>query len=66
MRQLKEIRSPLIGAFVITASMALRRGAVCREFQRGEATESDVLREAIGEMVMGVPAGSGNASVLAG
>jgi ribose transport system ATP-binding protein len=30
--------------------VVLRRGAICREFQRGEATEADVLREAIGEV----------------
>jgi ribose transport system ATP-binding protein len=28
--------------------MVMRRGAICREFKRGEATEADVLREAIG------------------
>jgi ribose transport system ATP-binding protein len=30
--------------------VVMRRGAICREFQRGEATESDILREAIGEV----------------
>jgi ribose transport system ATP-binding protein len=30
--------------------IVMRRGAICREFQRGEAAESDILREAIGEM----------------
>ena len=30
--------------------VVMRRGAICREFARGEATESDILREAIGEM----------------
>ena len=28
----------------------MRRGEICREFQRGEATESDILREAIGKI----------------
>jgi len=30
--------------------IVLRRGAICKEFQRGEAQEADVLREAIGEI----------------
>ena len=30
--------------------VVMRRGAICREFKRGEATEADVLREAIGEV----------------
>jgi ribose transport system ATP-binding protein len=34
--------------------VVLRRGEVCREFTRGEATEADILREAIGDI--GAPA----------
>ena len=30
--------------------IVMRRGAICREFARGEAAESDILREAIGEI----------------
>ena len=30
--------------------LVMRRGAICREFQRGEPTESDILREAIGQV----------------
>jgi ribose transport system ATP-binding protein len=35
--------------------LVMRRGVVCREFQRGEATEADILREAIGEIVAAHP-----------
>lgn len=30
--------------------VVMRRGAICREFKRGEATEADILREAIGAL----------------
>jgi ribose transport system ATP-binding protein len=30
--------------------VVMRRGVICREFMRGEATEADILREAIGEI----------------
>jgi ribose transport system ATP-binding protein len=30
--------------------LVMRRGEICREFQRGESTESDILREAIGQV----------------
>ena len=30
--------------------VVMRRGVICREFIRGEATEADILREAIGEI----------------
>ena len=30
--------------------IVLRRGSICKEFQRGEAQEADILREAIGEI----------------
>jgi ribose transport system ATP-binding protein len=30
--------------------LVLRRGSICREFARGEATESEILREAIGDI----------------
>jgi len=30
--------------------LVMRRGRVCREYRRGEPTESDILREAIGEV----------------
>jgi ABC-type sugar transport system ATPase subunit len=29
--------------------LVMRQGSVCREFQRGEPTEADILREAIGK-----------------
>jgi ribose transport system ATP-binding protein len=32
--------------------LVMRRGAMCREFARGEATEAEILREAIGEIAM--------------
>ena len=35
--------------------IVLRRGAICREFKRGEATEADILREAIGAISTGSP-----------
>ena len=30
--------------------LVMRRGSIAKEFQRGEPTESDILREAIGEV----------------
>jgi ribose transport system ATP-binding protein len=30
--------------------LVMRRGEICREFQRGEPTEADILREAIGQI----------------
>jgi ribose transport system ATP-binding protein len=30
--------------------IVLRRGEICKEYQRGEATEADILREAIGKI----------------
>ena len=30
--------------------LVMRRGEICSEFQRGEPTESDILREAIGQV----------------
>jgi ABC-type sugar transport system ATPase subunit len=36
--------------------LVMRRGSIAKEFQRGEPTESDILREAIGE-VAGADAG---------
>lgn len=30
--------------------IVMRRGSICKEFQRGEPTEADILREAIGEI----------------
>ena len=38
--------------------IVMRRGSVCREFMRGEASESDILREAIGDMSAGGQADS--------
>jgi ribose transport system ATP-binding protein len=32
--------------------IVLRRGSICKEFQRGEAEEAEILREAIGEVGM--------------
>jgi hypothetical protein len=44
----------------------MRRGAICREFARGEASEQDILREAIGEMTTASEPGSGGAAAAAG
>jgi len=33
--------------------IVMRRGSICKEFQRGEPTEADILREAIGEYKQG-------------
>ena len=30
--------------------IVMRRGSICKEYQRGEPTEADILREAIGEI----------------
>jgi ribose transport system ATP-binding protein len=30
--------------------LVMRRGSICKEFQRGEPTETDILREAIGQV----------------
>jgi ABC-type sugar transport system ATPase subunit len=30
--------------------IVLRRGRICKEFQRGEPSEADILRAAIGEI----------------
>jgi ribose transport system ATP-binding protein len=37
--------------------LVMRRGQVCKEYQRGEPTEADILREAIGEVSNLQPAG---------
>lgn len=37
--------------------LVMRRGAVVRDFKRGEANEEDLLREAIGEVTNMAPAG---------
>jgi len=42
--------------------IVMRRGAICREFARGEATEADILREAIGENAHRGAAGLGSRS----
>jgi ribose transport system ATP-binding protein len=39
--------------------LVMRRGEICREFRRGEPTESDILREAIGQ----APGSEGRAAV---
>jgi ribose transport system ATP-binding protein len=39
--------------------IVMRRGEICREFRRGEPTESDILREAIGQ----APGSEGRAAV---
>ena len=36
--------------------IVMRRGQICKEFKRGEPTESDILREAIGEANKSQPA----------
>jgi ribose transport system ATP-binding protein len=46
--------------------IVLRRGAICREFARGEATEADILREAIGEMPMAAPPVAGTVAAMGG
>jgi len=33
--------------------IVMRRGSICKEYQRGEPTEADILREAIGEVKLG-------------
>ena len=38
--------------------IVMRRGSICKEFQRGEPNESDILREAIGEVSGAEAAGS--------
>jgi len=46
--------------------VVMRRGVICCEFARGEATEADILREAIGQITLGetpVPAASAAAAV---
>jgi ABC-type sugar transport system ATPase subunit len=30
--------------------IVMRRGSICKEYMRGEPTESDILREAIGQI----------------
>jgi len=40
--------------------LVMRRGAICREFARGEATQADILREAIGS-IPGLGQGPGGA-----
>jgi ABC-type sugar transport system ATPase subunit len=30
--------------------IVLRRGEICQEYERGEASEADILREAIGQV----------------
>ncbi|MDR3572325.1 MAG: hypothetical protein P4L50_00550 [Anaerolineaceae bacterium] len=32
----------------------LRSGSICKEFKRGEPSESDILREAIGDISVGM------------
>ena len=46
--------------------VVLRRGAICREFARGEASEADILREAIGEMTAADPHAPVVSTVAAG
>jgi ABC-type sugar transport system ATPase subunit len=31
--------------------IVLRRGSICKEFKRGEAQETDILREAISQVI---------------
>jgi ribose transport system ATP-binding protein len=45
--------------------VVMRHGAVCAEFARGEAAESDILREAIGEMTTASDPGSSGATAAA-
>jgi ribose transport system ATP-binding protein len=46
--------------------IVMRRGAICREFARGEATEADILREAIGEMPIAAQPASGVGAAIGG
>ena len=46
--------------------VVMRHGAICAEFKRGEAAESDILREAIGEMTTASEPGSGGVATAAG
>jgi len=34
--------------------LVMRRGRICKEYQRGEPTEADILREAVGEVKDGI------------
>jgi ribose transport system ATP-binding protein len=58
-RIMEELLERGVGILMLTSDYAealemshrivvMRRGAICREFLRGEATEADILREAIG------------------
>jgi ABC-type sugar transport system ATPase subunit len=67
-RVIEELLEQGVGILMLTSDYAealemshrilvMRRGSIAKEFQRGEPTESDILREAIGE-VPGADAGS--------
>ena len=69
-RVIEELLEQGVGILMLTSDYAealemshrilvMRRGSIAKEFQRGEPTESDILREAIGE----VPAGRGRLMV---
>jgi ribose transport system ATP-binding protein len=45
--------------------LVMRRGTVAREFARGEASESDILREAIGEIAPATQPATATAAALA-
>lgn len=58
---MEELLTQGVGILMLTSDYAealemshrvivMRRGSICREFLRGEATESDILREAIGQV----------------
>jgi ribose transport system ATP-binding protein len=46
--------------------VVMRHGKICAEFKRGEAAESDILREAIGDISVASDPGSGGPAAMAG
>jgi len=65
-RIMEELLERGVGILMLTSDYAealemshrivvMRRGAICGEFKRGEATESDILREAIGAVPTAQP-----------
>lgn len=43
----------------------MRNGSICKEFKRGEPREADILREAIGEIIVGEQSGIQDEAALA-
>jgi ribose transport system ATP-binding protein len=74
-RIMEELLERGVGILMLTSDYAealemshrivvLRRGAICREFKRGEATEGDILREAIGDVPALTQPGRGVAAAI--